>query len=374
MKNEMKSWIWILVLGSVGTASLRGAENKFPETLRLVNADSLVSISKGREAVRVLSGRVRMVQGNAFLQCDEARWWEKKDQVMLTGDVSIFDGEHLLKADQVDYDSETKTETASGHVTVESGNRKISSDTLIYRQGESMVIASGRVKIEDLIEKATLTGEEGWYDRSLDYGIVKGHPQLVKVDTSAGKPVTVRGLRIEGWGREQRVLVSDSVSILRDDLKAVSQKAEYRANEERLCMVNSPIVWYQDQVMDGDTIDIQLYGIHFGGGTIRGRAKIISKDSTFEDVLKGRQIEVEVRDDTIRTVIVEGQAESLYHIVNKTDGTQGVNSVSGDRIVLTFTTGRLDRVQVESSPGQCAGAYTPEKENAKTIQQAEFLP
>ena len=367
----MKIRLWIIFISALlllgrGSPYLfsQAVEERSRERLRLVHADNFVGSVVDGKRVQEFLGRVRLVQGEAKIYCNRARWWEKDDKALLSGRVMIYDGKRTLRADSVRYDGKSKVETAWGSVSLVTGSRKLTADRIKYEQEQEVAFAEGNVVLSHFKEKITLEGERVVYDRGLDYGIAEGQPQLVKVDSSSGEKMVVDGLKIESWGGEQRVLVSDSVRLEKDDWKAVCQSAEYHSEKDLLFLEKRPIVWYRDQEMRGDTIDIRLKEVQFREGIIRGNAQIVSRDSTFEDVLKGQQITIEVyytSEDTIQTVIVEGQASSLYHIFNEEEREQGVNSVTGDRIVLTFIGDHLERVKVESDPGQSTGIFTPKE-------------
>ena len=371
----MKEWTAIglvglfLVFGKNSPWALSSVSKYEPEErLRLVHADSLVSISRDGEEIAELMGHVQLVQGAAYLRCQKARLWQNENRAILSGDVTIHDGKRTLWSDRVYYDGKTRTEEAVGHVILESGQRRITARKLNYDQELQQARAHGDVVISDLVEMATLEGDSAFYDRTRDYGFVEGRPRLAKKDSVSKELMIVQGLKIEAWGENQRVIVTDSVRIEKGDLIASCRQAEYRTEEDALILLEMPVVWHRDQQMRGDRIDIQLEELDFRGGLIEGNAEIISKDSTYEDVLKGRQITVEASRDTIRKVVIEGQASSVYHVFDEDQQErqeQGINTVTGDRLVLTFDGDRLDRVNVESNPAQSTGTFIPKKGHPK---------
>ncbi len=349
------------------------------ERLQLIHADSLVSMVLDQQRILKLTGDVKLVQGKAYITCDMAHWWENDDRTASYGNVSIYDGKRILTADEVHYDGQTRTETAIGRVILESGSRMLKAKKIVYTQETEESNAFENVIISDFIEEVTLRGEQAYYDRKTDYGRVEGKPQLSKVDTSSGEEMIIRGMKMEAWGEEQRVLVLDSVSIDKGDLRAVCERAEYFSKNKTLILKDSPVVWKQDQEMRGDQIDIQLDGTQFRGGIIQGSAQVVSTDSIYQDVLKGKIIRIEAVRDTIKQVVVEEQASSVYHIFDEEDNEQGTNTTTGDRIVLDFNEDRLERVIVESQPGQCTGLFTPveelseDKKEAVPVDQSERL-
>ena len=183
---------------------------------------------------------------------------------------------------------------------------------------------------------------------------------------------------MEAWGEDHRILVSDSVSLEKGNLRAICNQAEYLTDEQSLILRMDPIVWQQNQEMRGDQIDIWLDGTEFRGGIIQGNAKVVSMDSVYQDVLEGRTIQIKAVRDTIEKVIIEGQASSVYHIFDEDGVEQGTNTTTGDKIVLDFNSDRLQKVIVESHPGQCTGQFTPnqsstegEREVATTAEPSE---
>jgi lipopolysaccharide export system protein LptA len=329
------------------------------DRLQLIHADSLVSMMLDHQRILKLTGNVKLIQGAAYITCDMAHWWENEDRVVAYGDVSIFDGKRTLTGDEVHYDGQTRTETAIGHVILESGSRQLQAEKVVYTQETEESNAFKNVIIRDLIEEVTLRGERAYYDRKADYGRVEGRPQLSKIDTTSGEEMIIHGMKMEAWGGEQRVLVTDSVSIDKGDLRAVCERAEYFSEEKTLVLKDNPVIWKQNREMRGDQIDIRLEGTQFRGGTIQGNAQVVSTDSVYQDVLKGKTIQIEAVRDTIKQVIVDGQASSVYHLFDEEDKEQGTNTTTGDKIMLDFERDRLEKVIVESNPGRCTGLFTP---------------
>lgn len=346
------------------------------ERVRLVHADSLVNVFNDGKEVTELFGHVRLVQGEAYLECLQAKLWHDENRALLTGEVNIYDGKRTLTGDRVEYDGKNRTEEAVGRVLLRSGDRRLTAGRLLYSQETEVADAADEVVIAALVEKATVQGDTAVYDRKRDYGIVRGNPMLTRQDSVSGDTMVVRGLTIEAWGDDQRAVVTDSVRIEKGDLSAVCQRAEYRSKGDSLILEKLPVVWHRGHEMRGERIDILLDGIRFQGGIIQGRAEVVSTDSLARDVLKGREIHVEVRRDTIRRVVVDGQASSLYHVFEedrKGRTEQGMNTVTGDRIELFFDGDRLDRVVVKSDPAKCSGTYKPDEVRRKTVEKGEGL-
>lgn len=327
--------------------------------LELVHADSLVLLNTDNGRVQNLYGDVRMVQDSAYLKCEKAIFWEADDRAHLEDRVVIYDGKHTLWADQVDYEGATRVEKATGNVKVKTGNRVIYANRMVYNQETTVVQAQGDVRMEDWIQKAFLTGSFAEFTRDDDYGWIRGNPELVKVDTTESDTLIIRGDKMEGWGGTQRVIITDSVEIEKGNLFASCQKADYLADSSLLILQIVPFVRQDTQEMTGDTIRIELDETRFRGGEILGHALVVSNDSTGQNWMSGSHIQIEADGDTLRKVIVTGQAESKFYVDDDESDETGMNTITGDRIEMRFDSSRVSWVQVQSDPGLCEGRYEP---------------
>jgi lipopolysaccharide export system protein LptA len=343
----------LLAAGIAGSA--RGQDD-----LRLVAAERMEYAMENGRSVRKLVGGVRMAQGPCFLECDEAVWAESADELRLYRNVRIFDGKRTLEADTVDYSGASKTERASGRASIRSGSRLLTADRIVYRQNEEQAEAEGRVTVADSTEHVRLEADSAFYDRRTDYCLVRGRPRAVRFDTTgAGRDWRLRGLKMESWGAERRIAVTDSVRIDQDDLEAEARAAEYRPAGDLLILRFSPRVRQPGRVITGDSMAIEMRGARFAGGRVFGNASIVSEDSAGRDLLRGGRIAIEARGDTLDAVVVEERAESSFRVADDRGKPQGVNEAAGDRIALAFEGKKLVRVEVESSPASSTGEFKP---------------
>ncbi len=333
------------------------------DKLKLIHADSLVTHIINNEEVTTLYGNVKLDQGNAMLFCHKATLYRSRRFAILQKQVQICDGMHTLWANMVEYNGNESIETATGNVRVKTNNRVLNADKVVYNQIEKTTVALGNVIVRDLVEHVVLYGDEAFYDKQKDYAFVKGRTQVVKTDTTTSEKLTINGLRIDAWGQEDKVVVSDSVSIVKTHLNAECGKGIFLAQKDTLLLMDSPIVRQKRHRMKGDTIYICIRNMNFNGGIIRGKAEIISKDSTSQDELRGGKITIIAENDTIKEVLVSGQASSIYYINEENE--RGKNLLTGDKIKLIFKNDSLKKVNVFSDPGLCTGKYTPTKSKSK---------
>ena len=165
---------------------------------------------------------------------------------------------------------------------------------------------------------------------------------------------------MEAWSDSQKVVISDSVRIAQGALKAQCRRATYWGKTGRLLLEFSPIVWQESQEMQADTIDMAIAKGKLRSGMLKGHAQVTSTDTSDQGSMTGRTIHFGAEQDSLREVWITGQATNVYHVPEEEE-TPGVNTFTGDRILLVFKGKELQRVKVLSDPGLSTGKFTPEK-------------
>ena len=360
MKRIALWQIWILIVSSPLFST------PLQDRPRLVHADSLVYRQYTDQVVQDLWGNVEFVQDSASLTCQHARWWRTDNRLRLEKNVTIDDGKRILKGQLVIYEGENRIEKALGQVTLFSNDQILHSHKLTYWQEDQIAEATDSVSVES--EKDSIRIECGFlrYDRKQDYGLLLKDPVLIKFDTTETENIVIHGDTMQIWGDSLHVMINGEVQIQKGDITATCKQAEYWSGKDQLILTQLPIVYYDEQQMQGDSVCVELDGTRFKGVELIGKSEIRSTDSTSTNVdrLQGRQILMSDLEDSVRTITIEGQAISEYNVTEEATDSEsetGFNKVTGDRIILTFINKKIKRVRVESDPGLCTGEFKPDE-------------
>jgi len=329
------------------------------ERLQLIHAGIAELIKVNGREIRELKKDVFFRQGDAYMRCQRALFDVDRDYLTLYQEVEIDDGKHCICGDRVTYEGPEKIERAFGNVHLTQEGQLLTADSVVYHQKTQEAHAVGNVHMTDFVEKATLTAQDVRYDRITDYGVATGNPQIIKQDTSSRDSLMIIGKKMQIWGEQQLAIVSDSVKINKGNMKAYCRYAKFFTDQEKLFLYESPRMIEQNRHISGDSIQIQLNASDFESGIVWGNAVVTSKDSIYENVLTGKLITMSTEQDSIRTVIVDHQAENLYHVFNDNGEMEGINNINGDRIIIKFNKKKLKYVRVESDPGKSLGKFVP---------------
>ncbi|MEK6755811.1 MAG: hypothetical protein AABZ02_06645, partial [Bacteroidota bacterium] len=121
-----------------------------------------------------------------------------------------------------------------------------------------------------------------------------------------------------------------------------------------------PVVWHEENQLTGDSIVITTKERKLRSVYVEGRAMAVSRADSVRrqrfDQLTAREITMYFYDGKIAQIDAERNATSLYYLFEEAEP-NGVNRSSGDRIVMEFQDGKVDRIKIV---GGVEGKYFPE--------------
>jgi hypothetical protein len=201
------------------------------------------------------------------------------------------------------------------------------------------------------------------------YTIVPKNPRLMQIDTAASgglDTLLIIGSQMEAYQDSlQRFVAVGKVEMARTDFAARCGEATYFYKRDRIILRQQPVVWNAGNQVTGDSIVITTRDRKLQSVYVRGRAMAVSQADSLNksrfNQLSARELTLHFKDGKINEIDADRTATSLYYLF---DGAapNGVNRSSGDRIVMEFVAGKIDRIKIV---GGVEGRYFPEKMIAK---------
>lgn len=371
-----------------------GANAQGSRVIVLENADHVEGKQVNNEDAREFIGNVRFSQENVHVTCDRALQFLRSGKVDLTGNVVVVDDSgvtmrsprgiyfrderravaldsvHLkdskvtLTAKYGEYFVDPKRAFFRHNVFVRDSGSTVSADSLTYFRVDKRSIAQGNVTIYNHPDNITITGHrlDHWSERQ--FSRITEQPVLTQVDSAgAGKfdTLTVRSRVMEAYRDTLKLLVAtDSVEIIRTDLAAACRIARFYTEHDSIVLRGSPIVWYEESQVTGDSINVYLIQRKLDRVKVMGSSFAITRsDSSYPDrydQITGELMLMQFGDEGLRNVDVENRAISLYHVYEDSLA-NGLNKTSGDRIIVLFEDGKAQSIRVV---GGVEGQYHPE--------------
>ncbi len=383
----------------------------------------------------LLIGNVLIIQNNDSLSADSVRYFSSTKKGRAMGDVRLSDGEvqvyaplalhdfdrkhtffdqnvrlvdsaTVLTSLDGEYFSQEKRAEFYGEVVLEEDKTYLEADSVTYFRDTEISIGRGDVFIErigaeddeavaDSSTRTFLFGDRVYNDNRAGYSKMDGSAMLfqfkqdslgVPADSLVMTATSMEALREDSL---QRLIAVESVLIWRNDFAALADSAVYDRisvalaplNEENR-LFNDPMAWFDSYQLSGDTMRATALAGKIDSLFVLQNAFAADQDSATMRInqLKGKSLLGLFEQDSLKSLSVGPQAESIYFKVSADDQLGGIKT-SGDRIELRFKDNDLDEIGVFAGiegtyydgalipdPFQLDGfSWTPERRPQKNV-------
>lgn len=327
-----------------------------------------------RRKIGRAEGNVRLTDGEVRVQAPSGVYFTDEKRSRFDEGVTLIDSTSTLVSERGEYFSDEKRAEFYGDVRFRDRSTYLEADSVTYFRTSGATAARGRVSIEryaarsdDVAEDSTartlLFGRRAWSRPDSSYSRVEGQALLVRLRAdSSGAPsdtLLVRARQMETFRADslRRFTAVDSVRIWQPKLAAIADSAVFdriaqpdtlRRDESRL--YRAPVAWFEQSQVMGDTMQVVGYGGSIDTLRVWHEAFAAQRDTTMDRIqqLKGRRLRGEFEQDSLRTLTVGPNAEAIWHLSKENGAPNGATKASGDRIVLHFRGGEVERVRVLS--------------------------
>ena len=312
-----------------------------------------------------LSSRVRVIRDSILITSDEGTYFGKERRIEVRGRVRLERSGSVLTSRAGEYFPDEKRAIFTDSVVVVDSASTLYCDKLMYWENEARSVASGNVRVIQSSDGTTVFGDTLVNLEREKRSIVPRAARMMQIDTAANGEVDtllVTSRSMESRNDSVRHLIArDSVRIARTDLSARCHVATFAGDEDRITLAGDPVVWHEENQVTGDTIHIRLVRRQLSSVFVRGRAMAVSRSDSVRrsrfDQLTGRRLTMYFAEKKVRQIDVEQTATSLYYLYDEAVA-NGANMSSGDRIIIDFSDGQVDRIKII---GGVQGEYYPER-------------
>ena len=343
-----------------------------------------------RNQVAQFSGNPQYQKGDSRAKAQIIQYDGQKNEVTLQGDALFEEPDRRATADILTYLEDTEEILLIGHARYESKDQVIIADTITYDQKKEVYTTRGRSIISDppqLIEADQID-----FEKEEGLGIAQGN--VIWQDTSAGISIFCERARYKEEGSyllatggrhdrplfisrieedslymtadtlvaqtQQDSLQSDTtrlltafhqVRIFKSDLQALCDSVSYSTRDSLFRLYQDPIIWSDTSQFTADTIHVQLAEGGIDRIDLYNQSLIInSPDLKYFNQVKGKYIHAFLTDGEIRSMKVEGNAETLYYALDDEDAYIGVNKTACSEMLFSFADNKLLEIRFYREP------------------------
>jgi len=369
-----------------GSETSEGPIKEYFGSVKLAQGDVTITCDYAKlfenTNISYLRGDVKLVQKDLTMETQEATYYGNRKFTKSDVELEITDSKTYLKAMSGDYNSITNIANFYKQVFIEDDSVIVNSNYLQYNKNTQESYAYNNVLIKGKFNNSYLLSDTLEYFPKKKYSISYGKPTLYQIDTletDTEEPkfdtLSIASDTMEAFRYidDEHYKFTDSVVIIRQNIKAMSNAALYNQTNETFILTESPLIWYDNSQLYGDSIHISLEKKKLSRIIAIGDAFSISKEieeyASFLNQISGFYIEMQFADGKINKIITQDNAKSLYFSQNEA-GAVDAHKHDCNRIEMFFANDEIDKINFLGNVNASAIPYQDIRTNVKSF----YLP
>lgn len=304
------------------------------------------------------------------MKCDTLRYKLPNKTAYFIGPTIITSQSDYIYCENGWYDTNKEKSAFSKNALLVTSQQKLKGDSLIYDRLLKYGRAFGNVTMIDTSQRSIVFGDYIEYrefnseafvtKRALYARILENDTLFLSADTLYHKDLDSVNNFLNAFHH---------VKIYKSDFQAVCDSATMNTKDSLMQLFRNPLMWTNRSQVTGKLIQVDVNKNQLKGFRIEGKALLIQQFDSLRpkmfNQLAGKKLEGLISSDTLRRVIVRGNAEILYYPNNK-NKPMGLNQTTCNEIFMWFKNGEVDRVTLKpKSTGKVDPLKTVDIENAK---------
>ncbi len=306
----------------------------------------------------ILQGAAKFRSGASYGEAIQIVYNEEKQTSVLTGEAYFKTDQREVDADVIEYNEKDDSFTTRGRTLFEEGDQVLEADGTTKHPDDDFMIVAGNVILNDTVQKMQLKSE---YIKSYDStGVSKAYndnsrPILMYYpdgDTLYLAADTLISDEVQDTLGENRIVdaVID-VKLFQASFQAHSGSFHYSSRDSIFTFSDRPLIWVDSTQFSADTIDILMENNQAKKMMLYGNSMIISQSlHTVFDQIKGRDMEVWLNEGELDSLLVDGNAESIYFLKDDEDAYIGADQTQCSQIKFRFVDGELREIHTLNQP------------------------
>ncbi len=301
----------------------------------VMNSDTLVYYTISR--VAYFHGPSTIKAQKTYIYCENGWYDTNKDKAQFNKKAYIVSGEHILRG-----------------------------DSLFYDRVNDLGKAFENVHINDTVQNILLTGNYGEYHKTLGYTFITSRPMAVFVQDNDSLYMHADTIKayFDSTQNVKHIKAFNLVKYFRHDLQGTCDSLVYNLADSIIEMHRKPVIWTGENQLSADTVYIKTNGKKIEWLALKNAAFIINREDTASfNQVKGRNMTGFFEDNKLRSIIVKGNAETIYFVRESDNSLVGINKALSSSMRIELENNKIQKIFYFSKP---VASLTPEDEMPET--------
>ena len=315
---------------------------------------------------------------------DVIRYNANNEKTMLRGNAHFRDSTRDIQGAEIRYDSKEKIYQLTGRGRVSDPPNIIEADSLDFNDVLGNGLALGSVVWQDTASDYTVLSWRMDYNKKSQYlnafggfgeKAAAGRPMmksLIDNDTLFMSADTLTSFKPDSASDVRQLFAHRDVRIFKSDLQASCDSLTFSSADSIFWfykLKNLPVIWSDTSQFSGDTIKMLLKDKKLDRLYLRQNSLVInSEDGVLFNQIKGRNTTAFFKEDEVREMLVEGNAQAVYYALDDKKAYIGLNETSCSEMPLYFGDNQVESIKFYQQP---AGKFIPMKQAGKDPKKLE---
>jgi len=303
---------------------------QFRDSVKIVNPDYVMTSDTmrydTRDEIVWFVGPTEAVGDSIYLYCENG-WSNTKDDVS-----------RLMK-----------------NAVLDNREQRITGDTLWYDEKKGFGEAFGKVTISDTTDNVLGGGDYAWYFKDPERFLLTGKAYFTMFsedDTITLRADTLRASpQADTAGISHRLLKAYySCTIFSREMQGKCDSLSYSFRDSVIRLYDDPVVWSRENQLSSDSISLFTRNRKADHMELYNSAFVVScVDSSRFNQIKGKNLSGFFRDNKLYRIIVNGNGETIYYVLDGED-LVGVNKAKSASIEIFVEDGKIIEIYQNQSP------------------------
>lgn len=312
--------------------------------------------------------KIVILEGNAIVKDssytaygDRIEYLQKDSIVILKGNAKFVDNESEAIGDYIKLNQVTGQIEIIGSGSYKNGNTSLASDTIYYNEKTQIGQTLGSSVYNDVAENRRLFSDNLNYNEDGSYLAYNdsGRPYLEQV-SETGDTTYLSADTLYSYSAPRDTLSNDSIDyflgypdviVYSENFQAVADSLSYSLQDSILQLFGTPIAWADTTQFAGDTIVLLNDSVGISDVHLYGKANLINYiDEKYQDQIKGKTIHAKLDSQSIESLHVVGNAETIYMLRDEAGQYIAANKTICSYINFWFKDGELDDIKFHGEP------------------------
>jgi lipopolysaccharide export system protein LptA len=278
----------------------------------------------------------------------------KTDLAIFLGPTEMFGDSSYMYCERGWYDSKNDIANIVQNAYLQEKELVMLADSIYYSKPDSLAQAFGNIEIQDTINDYSITGKYGIHHTDTESNFITDSACFVQYSSDDTLYIhgDTLGSFLDSLKLNRFINAHYKVKIFSREIQGKCDSLVYFQGDSIINFFYNPVIWSDENQLTGDFIQMYTSNNRADSLKLHGNGFIISQeDSVKYNQIKGKLITGYMKDNKLRDVLVNGNAQTLYYIKeNEDDEVTGVNKAEATDLRIKLKDKSVETIKFDNHP------------------------